>query len=223
MKKRRDFFKDALRSALLLGMADTLGRTPVSAETENNDIEYRVVGTFLDGCACNVPCPCEFSGSFKEGCNQIGVLVLTSGTYKGVDLAGAKIVEAGLAGSWTHIYVDASDAQREAATALAKAAFSVYGKVEAVKNASIDLAGKDGRYKLTVDGGKVVEMTIEPVLGVDQRTPIILTNVPSAFGSTVMQARTIQGRFQDGNRSFKLENSNATFNDRVKSQGKFST
>jgi hypothetical protein len=223
MNKRREFFKDVLGSALLLGMADTLGSISLSAETKDNKLEYSVVGTFLDACACNVPCPCAFSGRFKEGCNNIGVLVLTSGTYKGVDLAEAKMVEAGLAGSWTHVFVDATEAQREAAIALAKTAFSAYGKIESVKSASIDLSGKDGRYKLTVDGGRVVELTTEPVFGVDQKTPIMLSNVPTAFSSTVMQAKTIKGNFQDGNRSFKLSNSNSTFNDHVNAQGKFTT
>jgi len=223
MKKRREFFKDVLGSALLLGTADTLGSIRLSAETKDNNLEYSVAGTFLDACSCNVPCPCEFSGSFKEGCHNIGVLVLTAGTYKGADLAGAKMVEAGLAGSWTHIFVDATEAQKEAAFALAKTAFSVYGKIESVKSASIDFSGKDGQYKLAVDSGRVLELTTEPVLGIDQKTPIILSNVPTAFGSTVMQAKSINGKFQDGSRSFQLSNSNATFNDRVNAQGKFST
>src|SRR5438093_4801226 len=105
--KRRHFFRSAVGSALMLGIADTLGSIPLSAQ--GSDDEYRVVGTWVDGCACNVPCPCEFTGTFKEGCNNIGMLVLTSGTYKGVDLAGAKMLEAGLAGNWTRIYVDANE------------------------------------------------------------------------------------------------------------------
>jgi hypothetical protein len=86
--RRREFFKGAVGSALLLGMADTVDSIPVSAEA--NGIDYRVVGTFVDGCACNVPCPCTFAGSLKEGCNNIGIVALTSGTFKGVELAGAK-------------------------------------------------------------------------------------------------------------------------------------
>lgn len=218
--KRREFCKKSIGSALMLGMIDTLGKPPVSAQA--GDLEYRVTGTFVDGCACSVPCPCEFLGKFKEGCNNIGMLMLTSGTYKGVDLTGVKMLEAGLAGVWARVYVDASDTQREAAEALAKAAFSPYGKIEAVKQARLDFSGKDGRYKLTVDGGKIVDMATEPVLGVDEKTPIVLTNVPTAFGSTVMQARTIKASFRDGERAFSLENSNATFNDRVNSEGKFS-
>jgi hypothetical protein len=218
--KRREFCKSAAGSALMLGVTDTLGIIPASAQAD--DVEYRVVGTWVDGCACGVPCPCEFAGKFKEGCNNIGFLSLTSGAYKGVDLAGAKMLEAGLAGEWIRVYVDASEHQREAAVALAKAALKVYGKIESVKNASIDFSGKEGRYKLSVEGGRVVEMTTEPVFGVDEKTPIVLSNVPTAFGSTVMQARTIRGNFRDGDRRFNLENSNATFNDRVNSQGKLS-
>jgi hypothetical protein len=169
-----------------------------------------------------VPCPCSFAGKFKEGCNNIGLLVLTSGTYKGVDLSGAKMLEAGLAGTWVRVFVDAAEPQRDAAIAFARAAFSAYGKIEAVKNASIDFSGKEGQYKLTVNGGRIIEMATEPVIGVDGKTPIVLTNIVTAFGSTVMQARTIRGAFHDGERSFTLENSNATFNDRINSEGKFS-
>ena len=79
-----------------------------------------------------------------------------------MELAGAKLLEAGLAGNWIRVYVDASERQREAATALAKAAFAVYGRIEAVRNASISFSGRDGRYRVTVDSGKVVEMTTEP-------------------------------------------------------------
>jgi hypothetical protein len=219
--RRREFFKGVVGSALLLGMADTVEGISVPAEANGSD--YRVVGTFVDGCACNVPCPCSFAGSFKEGCNNIGLVALTSGTFKGVELAGAKLLEAGLAGNWIRVYVDANERQQEAATALAKAAFAAYGRIEAVRNASISFSGRDGRYRVTVDSGKVVEMTTEPVLGVDQKTPIVLANVPSPFGSSVMQARTIKASFQDGNRSFKLENSNSTFNDRMNSKGKFPT
>jgi hypothetical protein len=219
--KRREFCRNAIGSALAMGMIDALGISPVSAQA--GDAEYRVVGTFVDGCACSVPCPCSFSGKFKEGCNNIGILMLTSGAYKGVDLAGVKMLEAGLAGVYARLYVDATDIQREAAEALAKAAFSPYGKIEAVKNAKIDFSGKDGRYSLSVDGGKIVEMRTEPVLGIDEKTPIVLTNVPTAFGNTVMQARTIKASFRDGDRAFQFENSNATFNDRLNSEGKFST
>src|SRR5678815_2515752 len=183
--KRREFFKGAVGSGFVLGATHAL--TNFRVLDQGKDFEYRVVGTFVDGCACSVPCPCIFSGSFKEGCNNIGMLVLTSGEYKGVDLAGARMVEAGLAGNWIRVYIDTSDLQREAATALATTAFSVYGKIEAVKSASIGLSGKEGKYQLTVDGGKTLEMMTEPVFGVDQRTPIVLTNVPTAFGSAVMQ------------------------------------
>jgi hypothetical protein len=218
--KRREFCKSSAAAALVLGGSEILGNIHLMAHGE--DPEYRVAGTFVDGCACNVPCPCTFAGKFKEGCNNIGLLVLTSGRYKGVDLAGAKMLEAGLAGTWVRIYVDATQAQREAAVALAKSAFSAYGTIEAVNNASIDFSGEAGKYKLSVDGGKVVEMTTEPVLGVDGKTPIVLTNVPTAFASTVMQARTIKAFFRDGDRSFTLASSNATFNDRVNSEGRFS-
>ena len=217
--KRREFFQRAAGSALAFGLTDLLESTFVLGE--ENSAEYRVVGKAFDGCACHVPCPCAFAGSFKEGCNNIAVIALSSGMYKTADLSGAKVAQAGLAGSWVHIYIDASDPQREAATAFAKAVFAPYGKVEAIKNTKIDVSGNSGGYKLSIDAGKVAEMITEPMLGADGKTPITLTNVAALFGPTVTQAKTVKCVFHDGDRSFRFEDSNCMFKDPLDTSGKF--
>jgi hypothetical protein len=139
--------------------------------------------------------------------------IVKSGLYNGVDVTGAKLVWAGHAGNWSYLYVDASEQQKEAAAALAKAAFSGLGKVEALKSAQIDLSREGGTYKLTVDGGKTLEMTTEPVLGGDQKTPIVHSNT---VVGTVLQARTVNGSFHDGPRSLTWADSNSYFNEDVK-------
>ena len=63
-----------------------------------------------------------------------------------------------------------------------------------------------------MDGGKTLEMTTEPVLGGDQKTPIVHSN--TVIG-TVLQAKTINGSFHEGDRSFTWGNSNSYFNDNV--------
>jgi hypothetical protein len=217
--KRREFFNRSLGSALVLGLTEIATRIPLLGE--GDQVEYRVRGTYFAGCACRVPCPCEFAGTFKEGCNNLEVIVLTSGSYKGADLSGVKLVEAGLAGKWTRIYIDAPDAKHDAAATFAKNLFVPYGKNEAITKAKVDFSGRDGSYKLTVGSGKIVEMATELILGADQKNPIKLTNVYAAFGPTVTQARTLKGMFQDGGHSFTLENSNSVFIDPLNTSGRF--
>lgn len=200
----------------LLGLGVLVGATQVFTQ---NKIEYRVVGTMMEGCTCGVVCNCPWSG-LKHGCQGVSAMVLTAGTYKGVNLAGAKFAQGGPAGDRIYIYVDAGDSQREAVTALAKAHFAGLGKVVGVRNVKIDLSGKGGRYTLTIDGGKVAQLTTEPVLGLDKKTPVTHGNIDISWNPTVMQARTVKGAFHDGDISFTLEDTNSFFNDHMESSGK---
>jgi hypothetical protein len=148
-----------------------------------------------------------------HGCQGVGALILTSGSYNGVDLAGAKIAYATAPGNWIRFYVQAKDQRQEdALTEFAKARYREFGKVEAVKKASISVSGKDGRYTLAVDEGKIMQLTTEPFLGLDKKTPMTYSNVLNPVSPTVKQAKTIKGSFHDGDRSFTLEGSNAYFN-----------
>lgn len=217
--KRREFFRGTAGSVLALGLTDVFG--PIAVNGADAGAEYKVTGIAFDGCACHVPCPCAFAGSFKEGCNNIEGIAVKSGMYKGADLSGVKLVQAGLAGNWARIYIDSSDMQREAATAFAKAVFAPYGKVESIKKARIDVAGQAGNYKLLVDGGQIVELITESMVGADGKSPITLTNVYGLFGPTFTQARTTKASLDDGDRSFTFANSNSMFIDPLNSSGRF--
>ena len=139
----------------------------------------------------------------------------------GTNLAGAKLAYAAVPGEWVRVYVDAANpAQREAATALGRAIFGPFGKIEEVKPAKIELSGMEGRYTLSVDSGNIMQLTTEPVLGGDNRTPISIHNIHDPLHPTVMQGKTITGSFHDGDHSFTLKDSNSYFNDRVRSKGK---
>jgi hypothetical protein len=215
--KRREFFRGAAGSVCAFGLTGVF--RPITLSEAGAD--YQISGVAFDGCACRVPCPCAFAGSFKEGCNNIGVISLRSGMYKGTDLSGAKLVQAGLAGQWARIYIDSNDAQRDAATAFAKAVFAPYGKAESIKAAKIDLAGHAGKYRLSVDGGQIVELMTEPMVGADGKSPITVTNVYGLFGPTFTQARTIKGSLRDGGRSFTFADSNSMFTDPLSTSGTF--
>jgi hypothetical protein len=204
--KRRQFFQTVgLGSAFVLWFEHRLGSI-AGLPPSNTEVIW------VEGCSCNVPCPCAFTGKFATMCQGALANIVKSGLYDGVDLAGAKLVWAGHAGDWSYLYVDASEQQKDAAAAFAKATFGVLGKVEALKGARIDFSGEGGRYKLTVDGGKILELTTEPVLGGDQKTPIVHSNT---VVGTVLQARTLNGSFHDGPRSFTWANSNGYFNENM--------
>ena len=58
------------------------------------------------------------------------------------------------------------------------------------------------------------------VLGGDQRTPIVISNIHDPVHPTVMQGQTVSGTYHDGTRSFTLKGTNSYFTDRMKSKGK---
>lgn len=179
--------------------------------------EYRVKGTQMEGCTCNLVCSCSFTGKRAQGCKGINVWAVSSGSYQGVDLAGAKFAS-GSSGQKKYLYVDSSDAQREAAAAAAKAILgSGPGKIQAVKNAKIDLSGSGGRYTLNINGGKTAQLTTEPLMGNDKKTPSAHTN---AMSYPIMQGRTLTGSFHEPGLSFKLKNTNSFFSDDAEETGK---
>jgi len=210
--KSRGTKSSSVTIGLLLGLTFAGAGTGVGQEKA----EYRAVGTFVEGCSCAVVCNCVFSGKFRHGCQGVGVVSLTAGSYKGVDLTGAKVAYGGIAGDRIYLYIDASDAQREAATKVAKGLFGVVGKVVAVRNAKIDLSGKDGRHTVSINGGTTAQLNTEPVLGGDKEAPI--SHVNTILPWTLMQARSVSGSFHESDLSFTLNDSNAFFNDDVDSK-----
>jgi hypothetical protein len=209
--------RSALTAAVLLGVTASLG--PRAAQAQEKQ-PFTVSGSYVEGCSCSGPCPCELTG-VAHGCSGVGGVSIATGSYMGTDLAGAKIAYATAPGDWVRVYVDAANpAQREAATAFAKAVFGPFGKIEEVKPAKIDLSGSEGHDTLSVDNGNIMQLTTEPVLGGDNRTPIAIHNIKDPLHPTVMQGKTITGSYHDGDHSFTLKDSNSYFNDHVKSKGK---
>ena len=203
--------------ALVAAGALALGASSTLAE---GDKPFSVSGTYIEGCNCSIVCTCVLTG-FMKGCEGVGAMALTSGSFNGEDLAGVKIAAGIGLGSWVRVYVDAKDAKQSAAAGeFARTAFAPYGKVEAVTDAKIDISGADGKYTLSVDGGKVMALTTEPVLGLDKKSAVAYTNFPDPLNPTIYQGKTVSGSFKDGAHSFKLAASNAFFNPTMKSEGK---
>jgi hypothetical protein len=183
--------------------------------------DFRVEGMFVDCCACLPPCPCELT-EVAAGCKGVGVHQISSGHYAGDDLTGVKIAHAKVVGEWVNLYVEARDEkQRATAERFGRAAFAAFGPIREVKAARIEVAGADGHYTVTVDGGKVMRFETKPLLGGDGKTPIGYTNIKNAVNPTVYQGTCVSAAYADGDRKVTLEKGrNSHFNPRLHSSGK---
>ncbi len=181
-----------LGGVVLLGLGTSLLAGSPGGEKQRFD----VAGTFVEGCSCSMVCRCNM-GQMGHGCQGVGAMVIMSGSYKGVDLGGAKMAYGVAPGSWVRIYTEAKDAsQQEALRAFLRAAFSPLGKVEEVKTAKIELTGDGGKYTLKVDGGRIMSLTTEPVLGADQKTPFSYHNTLMPLSPTILPGQDAQGQLQ---------------------------
>jgi hypothetical protein len=155
------------------------------------------------------------------GCKGVGVHQISSGKYAGDDLVGVKIAHAKVVGEWVNLYIDAKDEQRAAAEKFGRAAFAGFGPIKEVRAAKIEVSGADGKYTVTVDGGKIMKLETEPLLGGDGKTPIGYTNIKNAVNPTVYQGTCVSATYSDGDKKVTVEKGrNAHFNPKLKSSGK---
>lgn len=181
---------------------------------------YNVKGIYSEACSCDVTCSCEMTG-LKMGCEGVGALQITSGTYDGQDLSGLKAAYATQPGQWVRLYVQtANPKQAKAAREFLTAVYSERGKVESIKDAKIDIKGNAGNYTVTVDDGKVMKYQTKAVLGADKKTAIAHSNIADPLNSTFMQAKNESCTYKDDNRAISLdEGKNAFFNDQMDGKG----
>jgi hypothetical protein len=206
-------------ATLAAGMLTLAGG--LAAQSNQGKEDFSVEGMFVDCCSCRPPCPCELT-EVAGGCEGVGAHQISSGKYAGDDLAGVKIAHAKVVGEWVNLYIDARDQkQLAAAERFGRAAFAKFGPIKQVKAARIEVSGADGRYIVTVDGGKIMKLETEPVLGGDGKTPIGYTNIQNAVNPTVYQAAVVSATYSDGDKKVTLEKGrNSHFNPKLKSSGK---
>jgi hypothetical protein len=182
--------------------------------------DFGVEGMFVDCCSCRPPCPCEIT-EVAPGCQGVGVHQISSGNYAGDDLGGVKIAHAKVVGEWVNLYIDARDEQRAAAEKFGRAAFAGFGPIKQVKAAKIEVSGADGKYTATVDGGSIMKLETEPLLGGDGKTPIGYTNIKNAVNPAVFQGKCVSATYADGDKQVTVETGrNSHFNPKLKSSGK---
>jgi hypothetical protein len=206
-----------MKSTLTVGLVSIALASTMLAKSP-----FRVGGMFAESCACSIPCKCELTGEVPSMCQGVGAYKFTSGDYAGESLAGVSLAYAVKPGEWIRIYIDAPDkAKREAAEKFARAYYAGWGKMESVKDAKVAFAGSDGNYTVSVDDGKIMTYSIEPLLGGDKKTPLMHGNTHSGLSSTFMQAKAAKEVvFHDGDRSFELPaGRNGYFNEKFDSKG----
>jgi hypothetical protein len=199
----------------------TAGVLTLAGAQDAAKADFSVEGMFVDVCSCMPPCPCELT-EVASGCQGVGAHQIHRGKYAGNDLIGVRIAHAKVVGEWLNLYIDVQDEkQRAAAEKFGRAAFAKFGPIKEVKAARIEVSGADGNYTVTVDGGKIMKLETEPVLGGDGKTPIGYTNINNVVNPTVFQARCVSATYSDGNRKLTIEKGrNSHFNPTLKSAGK---
>ena len=157
-------------------------------DTKADKKDFSIEGYYCEACSCRPPCPCELTGAMM-GCKGVGAYQFTSGKYDGEDFSGVRIAYGLNLGEWVGVYIDAKDAkQRAAAEKFARVALAAFGPIKVVKEAKVEMSGKDGAYSVSVDGGKIMKFETAPVMGGDKKTPIVHTNTQDALNSTMFQA-----------------------------------
>ncbi len=200
---------------LIVGFNSLLSITHVNAGNK-----YSVKGTFVEGCDCSISCPCELTG-IEMGCQTVGAMSLSDGNYLDTDMSGVKIAFATTPGKWVRIYIDAkNDKQKHAVPQFMKGVYGAFGKIEAVTYAKIDISDKDGRYSVKVNDGRIMQLTTEPILGGDNKTPIMHSNTSNKLNSVFMQGKTISASYSDNGRRFELNGTNSYFNPQMNSEGR---
>ncbi|HEX5054813.1 MAG TPA: hypothetical protein VFZ65_23755 [Planctomycetota bacterium] len=184
-------------------------------------VDFSVEGMFVDCCSCRPPCPCEVTEVMK-GCVGVGAHQISTGRYAGNDLAGVKIAHAKVVGEWVNLYVDVPDEKQwAAAEKFGRAMFAGFGPIKEVKAAKIEFSGANGKYAVTVDGGKIMRLETEPVLGGDGKTPVGYTNIKNAVNPNVYQGKCVFAAYTDGDKKLTVEKGrNSHFNPMLKSSGK---
>lgn len=190
----------------------------LSAATTGFKAPVKFTGMYVEGCSCSPPCACELV-AVKMGCEGVGAFQIRTGSFAGKDISGVKFAYATAPGDWVTCYVDAPAGKMQAASDLCKAAFGAWGKYGGAKAAKISISGNAGKYTLAVDGGKVMKLTTSPVMGIDQKSPIMLSNINSVLHPTVMQGKVVACTFNDAGHSFELKGSNAYFNGKLAVNG----
>jgi hypothetical protein len=166
--------------------------------TTETGVAYKLEGSLLEACSCEVLCPCWIGEDPDRGtCQSFVAYHLARGTIRDVDVSGLSLVTVNhipgnvLAGNWRGVWFisdEASDVQFEAihdafagrlGGPLADLA-ALYGEILDVKRAPIVHETREGRGVLRI--GDVVSSEMQPYTAPDGTT---ITTLRDSVFSTV--------------------------------------
>jgi len=192
----------------VIGIMISVVTVPVLAQQK----PFELHGTYLEGCSCKMVCSCDLYGAMVPGCTVMGALIINSGHFGDSDLSGTNIAFA-IGDKWVRIYIQADNPNHlKTAEEFGRAAFGAYGNVELVSAAKVELSKDNGKLTLKVEDGKAIRLSVQPVLGANQKTAVTYTNYPDPLFHTIMQGKVISGEYSDNIHHFTLEDSNSFFN-----------
>ena len=103
--------------------------------------------------------------------------------------------------------------------AAAFAGLAGFGKMESIKSAKVRVWHRGNMDYATVDGGKIMDLKSQAVLGGDNRTPLMYSNIHDPFHPVVMQGKTLSASYSDGAHQISLKDSNAYFHHHIVASG----
>ena len=176
---------------------------------------YRMTGTYLESCNCDVGCPCSISNlalsATNERCNVLLAFHVEQGEVDGVDVGGSTV--AMLAdtpgqmtdGGWrVGLFLDdrASDEQRDALTSVfsgqqggpAGMFAPLVGEMLGVEVAPIEFADDGRRHRVRI--GEAVDIEIEDFAAAQEGDVMTLNGIGHPAGSTLALAQGLRSRIQ---------------------------
>lgn len=181
---------------------------------------YSFDATFVEGCSCLNICPAEITG-FDSKCHGVAAMKFNDGTVGTSSIKGAKAAWMWEPGRVV-VYIEATDTQRPAVEKFLRAALADWGKFDSVDFALVDVRNDGSNWIVNVDGGKVAELVVKPVLG-RGGAAVEHNNLSSIFHSSLYQGETVSGKYRNyrDNGHFELSATNAFFNPHTKMHGSF--
>jgi len=217
------FMPMALGVAVVLGVAGRVAayESSYGAKPATAQAKFSARGVFIDACTCTMPCACTLTGP-NMSCEGLGAFSFTGGNFNGQSVAGAKVAYALAAGDWFRLYVDAKDPKvAKAAAALMAKEFEGFGRYEGSTPAKVAISGSAGNYSISVNDGKIMMFTTKAVMGGDGKSPVMYSNAHSKLSPSFKQGTVVSGSYKDAGHAFTLKDSNAYFNEKVKSSGAY--
>jgi hypothetical protein len=178
-------------------------------------MSYRMTGTYLESCNCDVACPCGASNlllpATNERCQVLLAFHVEDGDVDGVDVGGTTVgMLADTPGQMTDggwrvgVFLDesASEEQREALTAVfsgqqggpAGLFAPLIGEMLGVEVVPIEFADEGRRHRVRI--GEGIDIEVEDFAAAEEGQVMTLNGIGHPAGTTLALAQGVRSRIQ---------------------------